>query len=187
MLVAARTAFLAALVLSGLPRLHHAVFELEGFERTTIDRFWITIGTPDGTGGVVDGELPMLRDALASSGRSPCVTRARRGGTHDACALSGLAVAVALSVWGCDNRQVWHKPQPTLARMLDAAEGRPLRGDGGVRATARRCGIRPPEPCRTTLISTTTRRLRSRGRRWSRGARSSTASAPPATALPATA
>ncbi|MDB4942147.1 MAG: ABC-type Fe3+ transport system protein [Labilithrix sp.] len=43
-LFAALAAFLAALLLSGLPRLHHRVFELDGFERTTIDRFWITCG-----------------------------------------------------------------------------------------------------------------------------------------------
>src|SRR4051812_1235210 len=43
-LLAALTAFGAALLLSGLPRLHHRLFELDGFERTTIDRFWIIVG-----------------------------------------------------------------------------------------------------------------------------------------------
>lgn len=43
-LFAALTAFVAPLVASGLPRLHHPVFDLPGFERTTIDRFWLTIG-----------------------------------------------------------------------------------------------------------------------------------------------
>ena len=42
-LLAGLTAFFGAMVLSGLPRLHHPVFELDGFERTTIDRFWITV------------------------------------------------------------------------------------------------------------------------------------------------
>lgn len=46
-LFAACASFAAALVLSGLPRLHHPVFEQEGFERTTIDRFWLTIGRRD--------------------------------------------------------------------------------------------------------------------------------------------
>lgn len=41
-LLAGLTAFLGALLLSGLPRLHHRVFEIDGFERTTSDRFWIT-------------------------------------------------------------------------------------------------------------------------------------------------
>lgn len=43
---AAIVAFASALVLSGLPRLHHPLFELEGFERTTIDRFWIVLEAP---------------------------------------------------------------------------------------------------------------------------------------------
>lgn len=43
-LLAALTAFGAAILLSGLPRLHHQVFEIDGFERTTVDRFWIIIG-----------------------------------------------------------------------------------------------------------------------------------------------
>jgi len=42
-LFAAFTAFGSALVLSGLPRLHHRVFEWPGFERTTIDRLWIVV------------------------------------------------------------------------------------------------------------------------------------------------
>lgn len=43
---AAIVAFASALVLSGLPRLHHPLFELDGFERTTIDRFWIVLEAP---------------------------------------------------------------------------------------------------------------------------------------------
>jgi hypothetical protein len=43
-LLASFTAFAAALLGSRLPRLHHPVFDLPGFERTTLDRFWITIG-----------------------------------------------------------------------------------------------------------------------------------------------
>ena len=42
-LLAGATAFFGSLLLSGLPRLHHPVFERAGFERTTIDRFWITV------------------------------------------------------------------------------------------------------------------------------------------------
>ena len=43
-LFASLAAFASVLVFSGLPRLHHPVFDFEGFERTTIDRFWITVG-----------------------------------------------------------------------------------------------------------------------------------------------
>lgn len=35
-------AFFGLLAWTGLPTLWHPVFEIEGFERTTIDRFWIT-------------------------------------------------------------------------------------------------------------------------------------------------
>lgn len=42
-LFASLMAFAGALVASGLPRLHHPVFDLPGFERTTLDRFWITV------------------------------------------------------------------------------------------------------------------------------------------------
>lgn len=47
LLFAAVTAFACVLVFSKMPRLHDEVFELDGFERTQIDRFWITIGYPD--------------------------------------------------------------------------------------------------------------------------------------------
>ena len=43
-LFGAVAAFVLMLVFSGLPRLHHPVFELRGFERTRVDRFWIAIG-----------------------------------------------------------------------------------------------------------------------------------------------
>lgn len=36
-------AFAGVLVGSGLPRLHHPLFEIEGFERTTVDRFWVLV------------------------------------------------------------------------------------------------------------------------------------------------
>jgi Alternative complex III, ActD subunit len=40
-------ALISALVLGGLPRLWHPVFEVEGFERATIDRFWLAVGVGD--------------------------------------------------------------------------------------------------------------------------------------------
>lgn len=43
-LFAALTAFLAAILRSGLPRLWQPVFEIEGFERASIDRFWLKVG-----------------------------------------------------------------------------------------------------------------------------------------------
>lgn len=68
-LFAAGTAFLSALLLSGLPRLHHRVFELDGFERTTLDRFWITIGDARTVGAdVLADELATLRAELVTLG-----------------------------------------------------------------------------------------------------------------------
>jgi Alternative complex III, ActD subunit len=32
---------------TGLPRLHHPLFAVEGFERATQDRFWLMLQTPD--------------------------------------------------------------------------------------------------------------------------------------------
>jgi hypothetical protein len=43
-LCASGAAFLAAVLLGGLPSLWHPVFEIEGFERATIDRFWLAVG-----------------------------------------------------------------------------------------------------------------------------------------------
>ena len=65
-LFASITAFVGALVASGLPRLHDPVFDLPGFERTTLDRFWITIR--DGylsADDVRQEELAKLSRALA--------------------------------------------------------------------------------------------------------------------------
>jgi hypothetical protein len=51
------------LVLTGLPELYHPLFEAEGFERATLDRFFVGIDTRD---PVFDE--PRLRDALAGLG-----------------------------------------------------------------------------------------------------------------------
>jgi len=42
-LFAAAAALVGALVLSGLPRLYHPVFDVPGFERASIDRFWLSV------------------------------------------------------------------------------------------------------------------------------------------------
>lgn len=40
-LFASAAALISAIVLGGLPRLWHPVFEVDGFERASIDRFWL--------------------------------------------------------------------------------------------------------------------------------------------------
>ena len=46
-LFAGISAFVLALVLNRLPRLHDELSELEGIERTTLDRYWIRIAASD--------------------------------------------------------------------------------------------------------------------------------------------
>jgi hypothetical protein len=46
-LFAALTAFTLPLVLAGLPRLHHPVFEVEGFESASVDGYWLAVAADD--------------------------------------------------------------------------------------------------------------------------------------------
>ncbi len=46
-LAACVAGFCAILGLSGLPRLYHPMFEVEGFERASVDRFWIGVDARD--------------------------------------------------------------------------------------------------------------------------------------------
>jgi hypothetical protein len=46
-LFASAAALVSAIVLGGLPRLWHPVFEIDGFERATIDRFWLAVCAGD--------------------------------------------------------------------------------------------------------------------------------------------
>jgi len=45
--IAAASAVVAALVFGGLPRLWDPMFEVEGFERATRDRFWLAVADGD--------------------------------------------------------------------------------------------------------------------------------------------
>ncbi len=46
-LFASLAGFFCALGFSGLPRLYHPVFQVEGFERATLDRYWLGIDEAD--------------------------------------------------------------------------------------------------------------------------------------------
>lgn len=59
-LCASFAAFGSALVLSGLPRLHHPLFEIDGFERTTVDRFWVLVDATSEEVGFLASELADL-------------------------------------------------------------------------------------------------------------------------------
>jgi hypothetical protein len=65
-LAACLAGFVAVLGLSGLPRLYHPVFEIEGFERASIDRFWIGVDARDPR--FEDG----VREVLEASGALRC-------------------------------------------------------------------------------------------------------------------
>lgn len=66
-LAASLAGFFAMLGLCGFPRLHHPVFEVEGFERASIDRFWL---------GIDDGDprfdLHLLPEQLTGLGALRC-------------------------------------------------------------------------------------------------------------------
>ncbi len=62
-LLASFVAFAGVLVGARLPRLHDPLFDLPGFERTKIDRFWLVVGDV-----VRERELPELIGALEGAG-----------------------------------------------------------------------------------------------------------------------
>lgn len=50
-LLASISGFVAFLAETGLPRLHHPLFAVEGFERASQDRFLLALAVPDGDDG----------------------------------------------------------------------------------------------------------------------------------------
>lgn len=61
-LAAAICGFAALLVEAGLPRLHHPLFAIAGFERASQDRFFLALEAPDGRG------MTALRNRLNAAG-----------------------------------------------------------------------------------------------------------------------
>jgi hypothetical protein len=62
-LFAAFAAFFGVFVATRLPRLHHPVFEVEGFQRALIDRFWLSV-----SGEPAELDLAELRGRLEKLG-----------------------------------------------------------------------------------------------------------------------
>jgi hypothetical protein len=62
-LFAAIAAFALVFVLSGLPKLHDPIMDVEGFERTSLDRFWIGI---DDVESAFNAELPARLTAMGA-------------------------------------------------------------------------------------------------------------------------
>ncbi|HVJ92214.1 MAG TPA: DUF3341 domain-containing protein [Labilithrix sp.] len=76
-LAAAFASFGAVLVRARLPRLYDPLFDLPGFERTTVDRFWIVVRDPLHTGRGVTGphppsELPADTGASSDAFKTLC-------------------------------------------------------------------------------------------------------------------
>jgi hypothetical protein len=46
-LFAALTSFTLPLLLAGLPRLHHPVFEVDGFQSASVDGYWVAVSADD--------------------------------------------------------------------------------------------------------------------------------------------
>jgi hypothetical protein len=65
-LAASLAGFFSILGLSGLPRLYHPIFEVDGFERASVDRFWIGVDASDPRFG------DDVREVLESSGALRC-------------------------------------------------------------------------------------------------------------------
>lgn len=60
---AALGAVVGLFVATGLPKLWHPAFEVEGFERVTTDRFWLSVGISD-----PERQVPELRPILEEAG-----------------------------------------------------------------------------------------------------------------------
>jgi Protein of unknown function (DUF3341) len=66
-LFAAGTAFALVFLLSGLPRLYDPIMSVEGFERTSLDRFWIAVDDGDGPArSALDVDLAARLGALGA-------------------------------------------------------------------------------------------------------------------------
>ncbi len=76
---AASAAFAGVLLGARLPRLHHPLFELEGFERTTVDRFWLLVANvTDATDAASEEERGALRAELERMGARSVRTASRQ-------------------------------------------------------------------------------------------------------------
>ncbi len=72
-LLGAFGALFGMLVLNGLPRLHHPVFEVEAFRTAAVDRYWISVTTTE------EGRRDGLKEQLATLGAEEISTVAEEG------------------------------------------------------------------------------------------------------------
>jgi hypothetical protein len=82
-LCAAVAGFLSILGLSRLPRLHHPMFAVDGFDRVSVDRFWLALDVADPRFDEADASSETaVRDVFTASGAIRCF-RLASGQEHE--------------------------------------------------------------------------------------------------------
>lgn len=76
-LAASLTAFVAAVVYARLLRLYDPVFETPGFERASVDRFWVAAFVDEPRFQVLEADEPRIREKLEAGGAMQVVLFAR--------------------------------------------------------------------------------------------------------------
>lgn len=114
-LFAALAGFFGLFHLIGLPRLWHPVFEVDGFERATVDRFFLWVDAADARFDEVRTleELAAAMPIRVEHVRQPARSEALHG------ALLPVLLLVAIALGGCDTRGVLATPELSLERMLN--------------------------------------------------------------------
>ena len=163
-LAAAICGFIALMVETGLPRLHHPLFEIPDFERASQDRFLLALEAPE-----AKKDVAALRKRLRRS-------RRHRGDGGGGMTRTLALLTLALLLSGCDVSMTQQKRYGTYAAGADFRRTAPRRD--------RRPSIRSRKAISRAMKPPRTRRRRRRN--CSRaGASASTSIARPATGLPA--
>jgi len=76
-LAASLTAFVAVVLYARLLRLYDPVFETPGFERASIDRFWVAAFVDEARFQVLEADEPRIREKLEAGGAMQVVLFAR--------------------------------------------------------------------------------------------------------------
>ena len=94
---------------TGLPRLHHPLFEIEGFERVSQDRFLLAIDPPPNVLAKAEA-VHWLKEAGAAEGLGPgnVILRSRhRIGLALATAGCGLSMTSSASITAYEPAKIW--------------------------------------------------------------------------------
>jgi mono/diheme cytochrome c family protein len=119
-LAGAVTGFVALLLTLGLPRLWQPLFELEGFERAQIDRFFVAVSARDPAFG-----WQVTAAHLAALGPIRVASVGPSGSAAPPVAPALLLLACAGAAGACETRGVLVSPDPSLERMVEQPRLRP--------------------------------------------------------------